>query len=64
MRDPNLTELSRILGSRYDVEATDDGRFVLTPKLTATAAEAWLDGHELSDKEFEQQFGHLPTGPA
>lgn len=64
MEDPQLTELSRTLGSRYDIEATEDGRFVLTPKLTAEAAEAWLGGRQLTDQEFEQHFGHLPTGPA
>ena len=64
VEDPQFAELSRTFGSRYDIEATEDGRFVLTPKLTAAAAEAWLGGRELTDEEFEQHFGHLPAGPA
>jgi hypothetical protein len=40
------------------------GGQVLTPKLTAAARRARLGTVDISDEEFEELFGGLPTGPA
>jgi hypothetical protein len=64
VEDPQLIELKRLHGTMYDIEATEDGRYVLTSKLTAAARRARLGTVDISDEEFEQLFGGLPTGPA
>lgn len=64
MEDPQLAELTRTLGQQYEIQPVEDGRVILTPKLTVEAREARLPGRPLTDEEFEAEFGHLPTGPA
>lgn len=64
VEDPQLAELERTHGALYEIEATDDGRYVLTPKLTAEARRARLGGRVATEEEFEEFFGDLPTGPA
>lgn len=64
MEDRQLAELTRNYGQQYEITQAEDGRVILTPKLTAQARRARLGGRDLTDEEFEQLFGHLPTGPA
>jgi len=61
--DPQLAELERVHGALYDIEATDDGRYVLTPKLTAAARRTRLGTEPMSDEQFEELFGDLPSEP-
>lgn len=63
MADPVFEELARVYSDRYDVTANEAGRIVLEPKLTAEAARLRLGGRPLTDEEFQQDFGDLPTGP-
>lgn len=64
MEDPELIELERTVGDRYEIKAAEDGRMILTPKLTAAARRTRLGGRPVTDQEFEAAFGDLPTGPA
>ena len=64
VEDHQLAELTRAYGQQYEIQQAEDGRIVLTPKLTADARQARLGGRPLTDEEFEAEFGHLPTGPA
>jgi hypothetical protein len=63
VEDPQLAELERTHGAMYDIEATEDGRYVLTPKLTAAASRARLGTTPMSEDQFEQLFGDLPGEP-
>jgi hypothetical protein len=56
--------LARTLGRQYEIGPVEDGRVILTPKLTAEARHARLGGRALTQEEFEAEFGDLPTGPA
>lgn len=64
MEDRQLAELTRTLGQQYEIQPVEDGRVILTPKLTAEARHARLGGRPLTQEEFEAEFGDLPTGPA
>ena len=64
MADPQLEELTRTYSDRYDITVDDEGRVILTPKLTAEASRRRLGSRPVTDEEFQKHFGDLPTGPA
>lgn len=50
------------LAGRYDVEALNDGRLLLSPHLGPTIGEIEAEhGQRLQGQEFERRWGHLPS---
>lgn len=63
MADPQLDEITARYSDRYDITVDEAGRVILTPKLTAAAADLRLGLQPVTDEEFEALLGDLPIGP-
>jgi hypothetical protein len=61
--DVAIGDVVEIDGRRYDVVSDKEGGVTLEPAITMTVAEihAAHGGRPLTDEEFEQHFGHLPS---
>lgn len=61
--DVAIGDAVEIDGRRYDVVSDKEGGVTLEPAITMTIAElhAAHGGRPLTDEEFEQHFGHLPS---
>jgi hypothetical protein len=61
--DVSIGDVVEIDGRRYDVVSDKEGGVTLEPAITMTVAEihAANGSRPLTDEEFEQHFGHLPS---
>jgi hypothetical protein len=64
MGETRIVEVTGALQGRYEIlEQADDGTVVLGPDTSIEAIMRRTNTEPVSVEEFEQLFGHLPTGP-
>ena len=61
--DVHIGDVVEIEGRRYDVISDKEGGVTLEPAITMTVAEihAAHGGRPLTEEEFNERFGHLPS---
>ncbi|MCL2395629.1 MAG: hypothetical protein FWC87_13205 [Acidimicrobiaceae bacterium] len=65
MDESRTVEVTGALSGRYELlEEREDGTVVLAPDTSIAAIRQRLGTEPVSDEEFDELFGDLPTGPA
>jgi hypothetical protein len=61
--DVTIGDVVEIAGRRYDVVSDKEGGVTLEPAIARSAAEIFAERglQPLSDEEFEEHFGYLPS---